>query len=512
MTHRTIPIEATQESITRPIALDILRDLSKYINFKGQMSEADFHFNINGTATPVPGAKLNDHNANIRLPTDTAFRITLEETPTQDASMVRPGAETTRYMFVDESQYVYLKPIYTPMRARITILLQGNSREHVIDYHKQLMRNLYAAPSIFTHVVNYNIPIPNYVMQALIAIYDAKATYEKGNGLGAWLKEHFDPSVTVISDLNGNRMTYVQKEIGILVSGRFEHNAEIPKPQRDDSIGQWSIETNYEYYYDRCDHVHLQHPISICQSLLPDRFLQIDQRIAPQNIIAQGSEFTDAVGSWKFANRATIDESWYYKQPYFDSWNIHYKPFDFEPNLSLLCAVDGQVESSFCKIDDVEGIKIRDYLVRYMQHKHRHLNQEYSALVQVMVYSWDEVQDPDSYYVDDQLRVISRVNQSVMDQWHVVVGFMTKLHKLKREYWAELAQHACFFRNYLMIYYPKYVSHIKSFDPIECTMEIAEVNEIIEEIITDNNGGGGGGGARDVRTVNRLIIFAEHKE
>lgn len=502
MTHRTIPIEATLESITRPIALDIVRDLSKYINFKGQMSDADIHFSVNGNATPIPGAKLNDHNANIRLPSDTALFISLEESPTQDVSMVRPGAETTRYIFVDEEQHVYLKPIYTPIKATLTIKVQANSREHAVDFYKQLMTNLYTAPSIFTHTVDYNIPIPNYVMQALIAIYDAKAVYEKGDGLGAYLKEKFNKSVTVVSDLNGKRFTYTQKEVGTLISGRFEHNADIPKPQLEESIGQWTIETRYEYYYDRCDHVYLQHPISICQALLPDRFLKVDQRIAPQSIIAQSSEFADAVGAWKFVGRQSIHEDWYFKQPHYDSWNIHYIPHDFDPNLSFLCAVDGQVGSVFCDLADVEDIKIREYLLDYMRFKHRHLNKDGEALVQVKVYSWDEVQDPESYYITEDLKVVSLVTQSVMDQWHVVVGFLNDISKLKPLYWAELGQHACFFRNYLAIYQPKYLSKLHSFDPIECTADIYETRNLIDEIVTGNP-------SKNARTVNRLKIFAK---
>ena len=502
MTHRTIPIEATLESITRPIALDVVRDLSKYINFKGKLADADIHLNINGTSTPIPGAKLNDNNANIRLPADTALFITLEEAPTQDVSLVRPGAETTRYIFVDEDQHIYLKPIYTPIKATLTIKVQANSREHAVDYYKQLMANLYSAPSIFTHTVDYNIPIPNYVMQALIAVYDANARFEKGAGLGAYLKEKFDKSVTVTKDLAGNRPTYVQKETGILIAGRFEHNADIPKPEREDSIGQWMIETRYEYYYDRCDHVYLQHPISICQELLPDRFLKIDQRIAPQDVIAQSSEFADAVGAWKFAGRQSVYEDWYFKQPYYDSWNIHYIPHDFDPNLSFLCAVDGQVGSTFCDLSDVVDIKLREYLLKYMRFKHRHLNVDGEALVQVKVYSWDEVQDPETYYITEDLKVVSRVTQSVMDQWHVVVGFLNDLSKLKPQYWAELGHHACFFRNYLAIYHPKYTERLHSFDPIECTADIYETREIIEEIAV-------GYPSKTIRTVNRLHIFAK---
>lgn len=501
MTHTTIPVEATQESISRPIALEVFRDLSRYINFRGLVKDADIHFSLNGKATPIPGARLNDHNANIRLPTDAAFFITLDEEVTQESAMIRPQVETTRYIFVDEDQNTYLKPVYVPVKAKLGIKIQANSREDAVNYYKQLMHNLFTAPSIFTHTIEYNIPIPNYAMQALIAIHKCIEVYDSSRSLGKYLKDQFNASVTVTSDLAGNRPTYVQKEIGTLISGRFTHNADIPKPQLEETIGQWSVETTYEYYYDRCDFVYLQHPISICQTLLPDRFLRIDQRIAPQNIVGQSSEFADAVGAWKFSNHSEVSDDWYYKQPHYDSWHLHYRPNGFDPNISYLCGVSGEVESEFCDLLDVDHLKLREYYINYLKATHDRLNVDGGSLAKLLVYSWREIQDPESYRITSDLKVVSKVNQSVMDQWHVVTGLLSSLHYLDKRYWAELAEHACFFRNYLQIYYPSHVEKLTSFDPDSCTSDPYQTYDVIEEIVTGNP-------TKTSRTVNRLRIIA----
>lgn len=502
MTHTTVPIEATQESISRPVALDVFRDLSRYINFRGLVNDNDIHFNLNGKATPIPGAKLNDHNENIRLPADAAFFISLDEEVTQDSAMVRPQIESSRYIFVDEYQKVYVKPIYVPVKAKLTIKIQADSRENAVNSYKQLMHNLFTAPSTFTHTIEYNIPIPNYTMQALIAIYDCIEVHDKSRKLGQYLKDHFNDSVTVITDLAGNRHQWAQKEIGTLIIGRFTHNADIPKPQLEDTIGQWSIETTYEYFYDRCDFVYMQHPISICQSLLPDRFLRIDQRIAPQSIVGQSSEFADAVGSWKFGNSSPVSDGWYFKQPHYDSWHLHYCPSDFDPIMSYLCGVDGQVESEFCNLLDVEHLELRDYLVKYLRATHDRLNVDGGSLIKVHVYSWGEIQSPDSYRITPELKVVSKVNQNVMDQWHVLIGFANDLRYLDKEYWAELSEHACFLRNYLEIYHPKWVDQLTSFDPFTCTADPYQVVNIVDEIVT-------GYPSKTPRTVNRLRIFAK---
>lgn len=502
MTHTTVPIESTQESISRPIALAVFNDLSKYINFRGLISDADIHFNLNGKSTPIPGARLNDHNANIRLPTDTAFFLSLDEEVLQESAMVRPQVESSRYIFVDEGQKVYLKPVYVPVKGKLSIKLQADSRENVVNYYKQLMRNMFVAPSTFVHTIEYNIPVPNYVMQALIAIYDCIEVQDKSSSLGAYLKEHFNKSVTVTSDLAGNRPTWTQKETGTLITGRFTHNADIPKPQMEDSIGQWTIEATYEYYYDRCDFVYLQHPISICQSLLPDRFLRIDQRVAPQSIIGQSSEFADAVGAWKFLGGGGVPEGWYFKQPHYDSWDMHYGQFDFDPVISYLCGVDGQVGCAFCDLLDVEGLKLREYLVRYLKATYNRLNVDGGSLIKLQVYSWGEIQPPNSYHITPDLKVVSNVNQSVMDQWHVVLGFANDLSRLDRKHWAELAEHACFLRHYLSIYHPKWKDSIPSFDPHTCTANPYSIVDLVDEIVSNYS-------SKAPRTVNRLRIFAK---
>lgn len=502
MTHRTIPVMSVQECITRPIALGVLTDLSKYINLNWLMEGTDIHFSINGAGTPLPNSRLYEHSHKIRLPADTKIILTLDEEPTDSASMTKLGSETTQYIFADEEQRIYIKPIYTAIKARLGLEVTGKSREDVMFLYRELISKLYSPLSVYMHEAEYHYYIPNYVMQLLIEVNDTmRAADPAADSLKDYFNKHFTKTLTVMSDIGGGQMQFAIKEKGILINGRFTHNASIPKPEADEELGIWKISLEYEYYYDRLDLIYLQHPISIYQTLLSDRFLKIDERMTPDTIVAQSSEFADSVGAWKYTRHGTMTEDWYYKQPYMDSWCVAYKPSDFDPIISYLLGTNGQIDDQIGNLSDVQFFEFRDYLINYVTAVHERLNVFGGALVRLHLYSGYNVMATDGYEVDADLNIVAKTELPLVEQYHGVLGLVNTLKGLSHDARLELAQHGHFFKNWIMIYMPWLLPR---FDGLDLdNLDPSDVLDIITKVDDPEMIGNTG----RVPLVNRLKLF-----
>lgn len=502
MTHRTIPVMSVQECITRPIALGVLTDLSKYINLNWLMEGTDIHFSINGAGTPLPNSRLHEHSHKIRLPADVRISLTLDEEPTDSASMTKLGSETTQYIFADEEQRIYIKPIYTAIKARLGLEVTGKSREQVMFLYRELTAKLYSPLSVYMHEAEYHYYVPNYVMQLLIEVNDTmRAADPTADRLKDYFNKHFTKTLTVMGDVAAGRNQFAVKEKGILINGRFTHNASIPKPEVDEELGIWKINLEYEYYYDRLDLIYLQHPISIYQTLLPDRFLNIDERMTPDTIIGQSSEFADSVGSWKYTRHGTMNEDWYFKQPYMDSWNVEYKPSDFDPIISYLLGTDGQIGDHVGNLSDVEFFEFRDYLINYVTAVHARLNVFGGALVRLHLYSGYNVMSNESYEVDSDLNIVSKTELPLVEQYHGVLGLVNTLKGLSFDARLELTQHGRFFKNWIMIYMPWL---LPKFDDLD--VDDLDPGDVMD-IITAGDDPSAIGNTGRVPLVNRLKLF-----
>lgn len=502
MTLRTIPVMSVLECITRPIALGVLTDLSKYINLNWAMGDADIHFSINGAGTPLPNSRLHEHSQKIRLPSNIRVSITLDETPTDSASMTKLGSETTQYIFADVDQRIYIKPIYTPVKASLNLEITGKSREDVLFLYRELTAKLYSPLAVYLHEAEYHYYIPNYVMQLLIEVNDTMREADPTvDGLKEYFKKHFTKTMTVMADIGGQQQQFAIKEKGILINGRFTHNAGIPKPEMDEELGIWKINLEYEYYYDRLELFHMQHPISIYQTLLSDRFLNIDERMTPDTIIGQSSEFADSVGAWESTKHGTLNEDWYFKQPYMDSWCVEYKPSDFDPIISYLLGTSGQIDDIIGDLVDVQFFEFRDYLLNYITAVHGRLNKFGDSLIRLHLYSGYNIIPNDAFEVNDELKIISKIELPLIEQYHGVLGLVNTIQGLSQAARVELAQHGHFFRNWIMIYYPRL---LPKFDGLDLdNLDPADVIDIITNVDDPSIIGNTG----RVPLVNRLKLF-----
>lgn len=494
MTDRTIPITAVQEMVARPIAIAVVRDVMRMFNIgtlNGQPS-SQLIFNLNGNQTSLPQSTLNHQESSLRLPGDIKIELSLQETPTEHAALIMTHAAETRYVFADIENRVYVKPIYTPIESVMRIKISGQSRSQVQDIHRMLMITVQQQGRFLRHECAYNYIVPRYVILSLINIHQLReANGGYGESLGQYLKSKFTESMTPIVDSAGGQANFTIAETGILINGNFNYQ-ETPVPERADSIGEYTIEFEYRYFYERPDFMHISHPVTIHNQLMDQRFLELNTLISPEQYNAQYGQLQSAFGSTRLPPNPV---DFFYRQPYFDDWKIGYKPKNFDVLISYLAGVEDQ-STRLLNLLDVEHFSIKSAMLNYIKDAYGLMTQNNQSLLVFRVYHWYNIMDSNRYAIDADLNVDTDFTLNVRDQYHGIVAANTSFDLINPEHDAMLIKHGCFFKAYLTAYYPQ-VAHLLKVNP-DCTADPSSFILTVDRIRYD---------AKVPVTVNRLRIL-----
>lgn len=523
MVQRTIPISSVQETVTRPIALSVVRDVLRMLNIGTLNGKPDgqFIFNLNGSQTPLPQSTLYHNEASLRLPGDIKIELSLQEVPTEHAALVMTHAAETRYVFADIANRVYVKPIYVPLEATLNIAISGQSRSQVMDIHRMLMVTVQQQGRFLRHEVAYNYIVPRYVMYTLIDIHRCReANGGYGVNTGTYLKQHFTESMRPISDSNGGQKNFTIAETGILINGNFTYQ-ETPVPEKGDSIGEWMISFEYRYHYERPDFLHVGHPITIHNQLLDQRFLELNTLISPELYRAQYGQLQGYFGSTRCPPHP---EDFYYRQPYFDDWQYHYKPRYMDVMITYLAGVSEDRPQLLLNLLDVEHFTIKKPMLDFMKDVGDLMLGNDETILRVTVHEWDELLGIDQCQLDEHLTLSIDGTVDVRMQYHAMLGSMKRFSDLNPANDHYLIKHGEFFRDYLNAYYPQYVSYspeealrkLRLFPQIYLTdsgsVDERSFYEVTQDIRGRENGAGSSGKQQAYRFVNRLDIIGQFIE
>jgi len=505
MPSKTVPITSVQESVTRPVALAVIKDLFDRLAI-GRIDREDKNlvFLINGEETALPRAAMFDTNNRIRLPQDTKIEISITEDTFGKSKFVRPDEEKTSIIFADDVNRIYVKPIYMMMEAKLSIKVVGSSRNQVINSARMLQLARSFMQMVTKHEVAYHYNIPDFVSLLIANVHLLRESVE---GYDQTLKEYRDAHAvypfSIHADLAGNRRVLRLDETSD-VTGRYEFGDEVPKPEREDGIAVWAMSFDYTYWYSCPTYMHVKYPITIHNQLLRDVFLDLDQRPKGHDIIGQSTAEEDAIGAWKhpIANSTPANQVWH--QPYFDDWQpdvFHERHYKIA---ILLAGLSADKPNHILNLKDTEHFKLSPHLVNYSIFCERRVFTHGDSVVQIRVYHGQRLLPAEQITIDDDLNIGVANPTSLRDQYHVTVSILRYFSDLRPQYRGELIDYGCFFKAFVALFYPVVYGLIE--DMTDCTIDPEIFEKIVDLISTINVDGSSGAKLPNIKATSTINV------
>lgn len=424
MASHIYPIPEVHRSVTRPITMDIIREVLDITGFRSE----DFRTKMVGfsEAESVPGSSLKQGEVERPNRLNTDEKLTMEITEEDVGDNITPiRYPDTTPVFHDPALKITLKPVMSLAKATVSVVINVPSRVRATNWLYEVKRRIYQNQMTNYHTVDYHYPIPKPYTHYLIQMHAMREQVEGLNeSFGEWMKRCFVNRWTVISNLEGHEKLLAIQERQTNIYGWFNFDFEPQKAEKNsDNPSGWEIRFEYTFHYQRPDMMVFAYPLMIHNQLLPIEMIDTSTK---DNIDSYNTYqgFTGAAYDVvaKQSNPYAHNEFTGLKEPVFDDWLIASDPPYYAQLIRALIAVDPNDKRWAIGFDDLsDNFSFKDYMLRYMAqmgNKMLHLNH---SIFFVRLYRWDSMLNYPDIEIGNDLRLTTTFDMDLKDMWHVVI-------------------------------------------------------------------------------------------
>lgn len=457
-----LPIEEINESVSRPIAINVVRDIIDRMGlppdipliFKGNASQ----FLYNASEFSKQSYNLRDHN---RYQGDAA--LTIEYTDEDNELNLLNGAvwrPEQRAVFHDPALNVSIFPSFVSKKAEISISLTGTEKQ-VERWRATMRRKVTQGVIDLNHMVSYHYPIPTFYMIVLLNIFKLRenvAGYNDGK-VGDWLKKHFIDSYSVITNAAGNGSLFVIREKQLPIQGWFDFGTTPPKAEKDADVTRYSLSFTYSYYYDQPETMSMRCPLVVHNQMLPPEFIKTNRIPFELDYIIKTGSFSQlALDRFRFN---TVKTSHVLRRPgvpipFFDDWLGDTRgPSAYQTLIRPLIKLNPSDKKDILNLDQLGDWSINPIARHYiLQCGPMKLTRPFKNLFTVGLYSWDQYRDQSKITIDNSLNIRYTEDLDLRDMHHLVLSLLWDITQLDPEGMEDLRNHPCMFKYWLSLVAP----------------------------------------------------------
>lgn len=365
------------ESVTRPVALDILRQIGRIMRLPS-VTEILFP-GTTGQALQA-GATLNYDGAPSKFPGGSRIKVNISES-TDETNILSENAfqENAPTCWLDKCLSVRLRPIYTSVVMTFRLEVQSRNRVEAEKLRDEFRVRTAMGRQQILHAITYHYGIPKPFFELLTDIYKLRENVAGyGDTMEAWLRANEYkpanalPRLTQISTMAGSEERWVFGERQVSVQGMFDFHIAPEAPDKADENGMYSYPIEYRVRYDKPIAMSIDYPLVVHNQMIPDRYhgkKSVGGWIPDP--YAQGELYSDKLTM--ALRKIILDKTLRnhlvmggVRYPEFDDWVPQAMPANTSTLYAAMIAVDLLNPTAVCDLKALEGVSIDTDLWQYM--------------------------------------------------------------------------------------------------------------------------------------------------
>lgn len=436
-----LPVPETTESITRPVMLDIVRQVMEITGISSKTNlvyfgDVEKSKQLNSAISQMEGDDPNKfaHNDKISIEVNEVFDT--DRIPNE----VVFGPQNL-LVFEDPPLDIIMKPVYATMDASITVRYRSNNKNQAIQWRNHMKAKISQRRDINIHDITYSFGIPNeflYILKELHRLRENVAGY--GDTFDDYFASNRHPKITKLTNQSGAAELWVVPETQTRVQGWFDF--ELPDEATKDGDGDtFSTTFTYKFRYDRPDNIAMVYPIMVHNQLLDQRFR--DSPVKDQDDMlksyAMGTRVLVASeaghAAWDYTHRVG------YSMPTFDEFLPKMIPLKTLRVLTILFTISDTNSSHFMNLQNLGSRKFSPEIVAYLKAECAYLTKPQGSLFTVSLYRNEFLVEPTPLQIDADLNVVGLTDINLRVQNHIRISLTTDLYFLRGNALTRLQEH-----------------------------------------------------------------------
>lgn len=427
-----LPIPETTESVTRPVMLDIVRQLMRTTGISSKTNIAYFGDAEKGkqlnSAISADGNDPNEFAHNERVEIEVSENFIMDRVPGEQIF-----APENFHIFHDVPLNIVMKPVYAQIEAVVTIKYRAVSKTQADQWRNMVKARISQRRDLYLHNVTYSYGVPEemlYILKELHRLRENVAGY--GEDFETYFQNHRAEQMTLLTNMSGSAKMWAMPETQTRVQGWFDWD--LPEQATRDGNGETHTTTfSYKFNYARPDGVAMMYPIMVHNQLLDQKYrdVPLEDHTDIRQALPHNTRALEYFAGAKFTEPQIADFG--YAIPTFDEFMPMVTPLHSRRLLTLLCGLDENSPGFLVNLDDLGQKKFTPEIIEYLKAEREYLTKPFMSAINVALYKNEFMIDsmPPPLRIDQNLNVFLTSPPNLRVQHHVRVGLLTDLQLLK---------------------------------------------------------------------------------
>jgi hypothetical protein len=432
----SLPIPETVESVTRPVMLDVVRQLmtltgiSKKTNivYFGDLERSKQLNSAIGASDEKDDPNTFAHNDKISIEVAETY---FNELGHQDA-VERPE---NLLVFQDAPLSIVMKPIYAQMEATVSIRFRANNKTLAMQWRDFVKARLTQSfkRELYLHNVTYSFGIPEeclYILKELHRLRENVAGF--GEDFDTYFANHRTPKMTTVRNLSATAQLWSVPETQTRIQGWFDW--ELPEEAQKDADGTtYTVAFNYKFRYARPTRIEMIYPIMVHNQLLDAKYR--DTPLTDPSDVEKSYAMTARIfrsfegGQWDCKQIQDFG----FSIPAFDEFWPKMVPNDTRRLLTVLFTLDDTNPHQFLNLGDLKSRQLHPDILEYIRSEREYLTVPGLSAIHLALYKNEFLiaNNPAPFNVDADLNVVGLLSTNLRVQHHLRISLFTDWQSLR---------------------------------------------------------------------------------
>lgn len=427
----TVKVNGTYESIVRPVAQGILRDVMAATGMDDHGVESTLLGEFG--AREQAGSKMGE-SGEVSFGGTSKATVTVEDNTRYD-SILSTHVRSKEHppILLDPKLGIGVYPIYIDSELTLTFRYNAANKEEALKWRDDYMIKRAENRTVLYHEIFYYIPMQEGIFSLLYHLYTLR---ERISGYGDSFTEYIDHmkmrELTTLTGVDGNTSlgSIAIPERQIQVTGWFDFN-EPPKEEKDQQGTRWSVEFSYKCLYKRCSHFHIMYPMSVHQSHISRKYFQETSYYSYEDLDRYPGVqvIADEQIKSRTAGCNTLDLHYGIRFPSWDDWrprpHTDSRAIHIRPMLTWLLGISPDDPKKLFDFRTMPELRLSQEIESHLRRHHSKVTRRGQSIIYIRLFKDDLPVSDDSIYLDEDLVLRARRGLDLRHMYHVSFGLIT---------------------------------------------------------------------------------------
>jgi hypothetical protein len=415
-------------SVTRPVVLDIVRQLMKDTGISAQTT---IFYPGASERGAQPNSLISVDDESNMFPFNDRISIDVEENYNADR-ILSEAVHRPEHLFIfrDDAIETAIKPVYSMGDLVINFKYRAVDETSAKRWRDDMRVRIGMMKDERYHSVSYHYLIPPeflVILEELHTLRETVAGY--GDTFSEWLEANIASNATVFKNLAGEQGRWGISETQQRLVGYFDFDGTPEQGSKEDEGDTWTISVSYKVSFEKPIACEMAYPLMVHQQLVSHR--PDDEPIDPNRYRRSYSATMDALRSFeKGTTRRQPMEG--LAIPAFDEFVTEDVPSDTMRVATMLTGLLVDNPTLLLTTEEIVSIGLDFKILLFMAKEAPYMTKRYQSVFQLDLYKNHDILPQSLLEVDSDLNITVKEPLSLRDYHHVRLSVVKDLRLLPR--------------------------------------------------------------------------------